>query len=172
MAYSDLIKEQAFSLFCIGYSFAKIAKKLKIENKKECKNINSKTVKTWAKRFDWENEREKGKKSAIENRKQSIVNLITQVAKQTEKQIIKCLEEIDKKEFSSKEGGIYATIALLNKHLELAGKNVIININNKEDVALLLTAMQSIPELNNAIEKHKSVIGKKLKELQAENEEA
>lgn len=162
MAYSNIVKNEAFLLFVIGYSSGVIAKKLS-ENHDECVGIDRSTIQTWAKDGKWKEKREEENNKLAQTQSEQASLLVKTAGEKIRGMIPGMLDEIGGMTFSSKEGGVYAVNALLKSYREFSGElRSTIQINGEEEVVLFLKVLDSIPEIKMVIDKYRIVIGEKL----------
>ena len=163
MAYSQIVKNEAFLLYCLGYSLEGVVRKLIESHPKECNTLNRSTLQGWSAKGRWENRRLEEQKRIEKDQTQDASLLIRTAREKIQDMVPGMLDEIKDMGFSSKEGGVYAVNALLKSYREFSGEsNPPILIQGEEEVILFLEVLNSIPEIKMLIEKYKPVIGEKL----------
>lgn len=155
--YSDLTKAEAFTLYCSGLSFRKIADILK--NHPGCEKITHSTVKKWSetpnlKGATWDDRKLALQEQIEQNQNDLIVKQKVDVVKETDGIIADIIADLQAGElkFKTKDAAVYAlkTIAEYNKKLKDETKRV----NIEDQVTLLLEAMNDIPEVGEVLSKH------------------
>lgn len=122
MAYSNHIKEEAFSLYCAKPVYDFVASEMRRRYPQDCEKITRHTIKKWVKKYNWDprkddllrRTREKLDAKRISTRAELIHDLW-----ELEKELIEDARNIGAK---SKEGATNAAIALSKHILELKGE--------------------------------------------------
>ncbi|MEJ5361114.1 MAG: hypothetical protein WHV26_03540 [Spirochaetota bacterium] len=155
--YSDIIKSEAFVLYCQGLSYRKIAEILQANP--GCETITHTTIKKWAETPDisghtWIDRRNKVTSHLQKLEEASVVRQHKDVILRTEEIKDKILSELESNnlQFKTKAEAVYAFLAIekWQKHIKDEHKRVTI----EDQVSMLFDAMQEIPEVAQAIQKH------------------
>ncbi len=155
--YSDIVKSEAFILFCQGLSFRKIAEVL--QSHPGCESLTHATIKKWAETPDMHGQTWSNRKSTVTRNIQVLEE--TSIARQ-HKDVLTRTEDIKDKiltdlegnrlQFKTKAEAVYAFLAIekWQKHIKDETKRITI----EDQVSMLFDAMQEIPDVANALSKH------------------
>ena len=155
--YSDVIKSEAFVLYCQGLSYRKIAEIL--QSNPGCESITHSTIRKWAETPDmqgqtWADRRSKVTQYLQKLEETSVVRQHKDVILRTEEIKDKILKELesDNLQFKTKAEAVYAFLAIekWQKHIKDESKRITI----EDQVSMLFDAMQEIPEVAKALTEH------------------
>lgn len=155
--YSDIVKSEAFVLFCQGLSYRKIAEILQANP--GCEKITHTTIKKWAETPDMQGKTWIDRRSTVMMQLQKIEE--ASVARQHKDVILRTEEikdkilaelESDSLQFKTKAEAVYAFLAIekWQKNIKDESKRITI----EDQVSMLFDAMQEIPEVAQAIQRH------------------
>ena len=123
MAYSQDIREEAFSVFCYATSYEDVVIIMRDRYPDECATLNRKTVLDWAKKYHWEQRKQEIFERVARQNDEKLVSDRQTMLGQLRSLREKLYTKIEKAELKSLEGGVNSYGNVLKWILELSGEN-------------------------------------------------
>lgn len=157
MAHSIDTKERAFSLYCQGYSFQKIADILKQEKIK----VTRRTLIKWQKQFGWKIRKDNIQKDARKKIDESLSNELAELDAQLSDLQGDLLDELKDVRVRTKEGGVAALRQLHDLRKNLRGEKAI-EENIDEVIGIIFEILADDKIIGPKLIQRQEIIVKKL----------
>ncbi|HOW82569.1 MAG TPA: hypothetical protein PK573_08420 [Spirochaetota bacterium] len=156
MAYSDIVKNEAFLYYCQGIPSRKIAEILR--NRPDCENISHSTIDTWAKEADqkgrtWDDRKAEYLAVVEKHQAGAVVRQHLDIIQETENLKETLLNDIKGRlDFKTKDAAVYAFLAVAKYQDRIKDKRQRITI--EEQVTLFIEAMNEIPTVRDVLSQY------------------
>jgi len=157
MAYSDIVKNEAFLYYCQGIPSRQIAEILR--NRPGCENISHSTIDAWAKEADqkgrtWDDRKAEYLAVVEKHQAGAVVRQHLDIIEETENMKKEILDDLRGGDlgFKTKDAAYYSFLAIAKYQDRIKDQKKRITI--EEQVALFLAAMNEIPAVHDVIEQY------------------
>ena len=164
MAYTQKIIDEAFALYCLGYSFDKIVTEMKKTRKKSFK-LTKKTVMEWAEKYGWKHRREEIQRQAGGKQNETIIETLNDSINRIDATIRLLSVEIpfSKRATISSVAGVMGRLIQLKTKLQgVSGGS---KLSNAQIITTLFNVMEEDEELAELLERKEAWILERFEQM-------